>query len=676
MCLLLLIGVLVAAILATGDINQIWMFYTADCRDNSITTVNVGLHLLLNAVSTVIFASSNFFMQVLNSPSRKEVDAVHAKGDWLDIGIPSWRNAFRLSWFKAIAWLTIFLTSLPIHLVFNSSMFQVNTLMGDFNVTIAAESFIKDNSVFFLPGASLETSDRRTSQLEDDRLSFQDYYDGKYASQLENVLKPAKNAQDWEKLEPAECVSMYAPRECSGLRDYRDVVVIVKGNGWKRSELWNLTGDELWESVVPRNELNSVWYTKPCRMQGMLMHAEPLCVGVCTYEFPYQTDLQQWVLPVSWRFPQYHANKSSIPWNITLFSVPGNDSSFGFRFDSPSLETRNGDQYLEAVYCLAEPRETTCAVAISKPLLLAVILSVLLKVVTCITVIRVLGPEESLVTPGDAICSFISVPESKPYESGPVTQDHIRKKARRKQHTPAQGVKLNVGETRSVLVVPKLTFLAFKRGQQTSTYRLQLPYRYSSPLLLMSTLLHWLVSTALFVIVTRGDKIGTDARYLTDTITLPDDATVSIGTSSLPVLILTILAAIMTLMPIAMAWVKLPGYMPVVGSNSRAMLAASRPSPAAKIPEIPGLDSDNTEGIELEQLIPASKCGSGEAASLVVPKSMAYCLLKWGEVEMPEDWYCRFDEASDGHPGLRVRHLSFGTIFDDPKPPTEGYLYA
>ncbi|KAF6807971.1 hypothetical protein CSOJ01_07821 [Colletotrichum sojae] len=520
--------------------------------------------------------------------------------------------------------------------------------MGNFNVTIAAESFIKDDSVFFLPGASLETSDRRTSQLEDDRLSFQDYYDGKYASQLENVLKPAKNAQDWVKLEPAECVSMYAPRECSGLRDYRDVVVVVK----------------------------------------------------------------------------------------------------------------------------------------------AVILSVLLKVVTCITVIRVLGPEESLVTPGDAICSFISVPESKSYDSGPVKQDHIREKARRKQHIPVyvalsttqwvhqetrkgssvpwkvwagsysilvlgiaisgacfavqrkfniplQWVKLNVGETRSVLrgITSRTTFISsmlianspqlylsfwylaynslvtrlemgyewalfsveyrslrvtHPKGQQTSTYRLQLPYRYSTPLLLMSTLLHWLVSTALFVIVTRGgnttnptsdvdyqDKVGIDAGYLTDTITLPDDATVSIGTSSLPVLILTILAATMTLIPIAMARVKLPGYMPVVGSNSQAMLAASRPSSVAKIPEIPDLKSDNAGGIELEQLIPASKKSSEEARSLFAPKNMAFCLLKWGEVEMPEDWYRRFDEASDGHhPGLRVRHLSFGTILDDPKPPTEGYLYA
>ncbi|KAF6833954.1 hypothetical protein CPLU01_05249 [Colletotrichum plurivorum] len=74
--LLLLVGVLIAAVRATGGINQVWMFYTADCRDNSITTVNVGLHLLLNAISTVMLASSNFFMQVLNSPSDSSRDGL------------------------------------------------------------------------------------------------------------------------------------------------------------------------------------------------------------------------------------------------------------------------------------------------------------------------------------------------------------------------------------------------------------------------------------------------------------------------------------------------------------------------------------------------------------------------------------------------------------------------
>ncbi len=42
------------------------------------------------------------------------------------------------------------------------------------------------------------------------------------------------------------------------------------------------------------------------------------------------------------------------------------------------------------------------------------------------------------------------------------------------------------------------------KGQQISTYRLQLPYLYSVPLVVGSILLHWLVSNAVYVLVIEG----------------------------------------------------------------------------------------------------------------------------------------------------------------------------
>ncbi|KAF0324136.1 hypothetical protein GQ607_008566 [Colletotrichum asianum] len=157
-CFVVLLSILIAAISKTGNVAQIWKFYTADCRSRSSGVTNTLLHLLLNILSTVILASSSFFMQVLNSPSRKEVDETHATGDWLDIGIPSWRNAFRLSRFKLWSWIILFLSSVPIHVFFNNSIFQVDSRMGDFHLTIATDSFLRGEP-FFLPGASLYTDD-------------------------------------------------------------------------------------------------------------------------------------------------------------------------------------------------------------------------------------------------------------------------------------------------------------------------------------------------------------------------------------------------------------------------------------------------------------------------------------------------------------------------------------
>lgn len=37
------------------------------------------------------------------------------------------------------------------------------------------------------------------------------------------------------------------------------------------------------------------------------------------------------------------------------------------------------------------------------------------------------------------------------------------------------------------------------QGEQKSTYRLQLPYRFSVPIILVSTLLHWIYSNCIYV---------------------------------------------------------------------------------------------------------------------------------------------------------------------------------
>ncbi|CAI0644666.1 unnamed protein product [Colletotrichum noveboracense] len=150
--LFVLLGVLICAVSETGDIKQPWKLYEADC--GTTAKVNVLLHLLVNVFSTIVLASSNFFMQVLNAPTRKEVDSAHSQGKWLNIGISSFRNAFCLSRFKMLAWFSLLLTSVPLHVVFNSSIFQMDSRTGDFRVTIATEEFLHGGS-YFLPGASL-----------------------------------------------------------------------------------------------------------------------------------------------------------------------------------------------------------------------------------------------------------------------------------------------------------------------------------------------------------------------------------------------------------------------------------------------------------------------------------------------------------------------------------------
>src|SRR5690606_31012584 len=66
------------------------LLYTGDCdRTKQISTI---LHIAINVMSTILLGGSNYCMQILSAPTRKEVDGRHKNGKWLDIGVHSMRN--------------------------------------------------------------------------------------------------------------------------------------------------------------------------------------------------------------------------------------------------------------------------------------------------------------------------------------------------------------------------------------------------------------------------------------------------------------------------------------------------------------------------------------------------------------------------------------------------------
>ncbi|KAF2870526.1 hypothetical protein BDV95DRAFT_595268 [Massariosphaeria phaeospora] len=54
--------------------------------------LNRGVHIVINTLSTLLLSSSNMFMQLLLAPTRAEVDTMHQKQRWVDVGIPNLRN--------------------------------------------------------------------------------------------------------------------------------------------------------------------------------------------------------------------------------------------------------------------------------------------------------------------------------------------------------------------------------------------------------------------------------------------------------------------------------------------------------------------------------------------------------------------------------------------------------
>lgn len=86
--------------------------------------LSIWLHAAINVLSTLILGASNYCMQCLASPTRKEIDKAHAQQVWLDVGVPSARNLTRISRKRAMLWLVLAISSVPLHVLYNSAVFS------------------------------------------------------------------------------------------------------------------------------------------------------------------------------------------------------------------------------------------------------------------------------------------------------------------------------------------------------------------------------------------------------------------------------------------------------------------------------------------------------------------------------------------------------------------------
>ena len=120
--------------------------------------------------------------------------------------------------------------------------------------------------------------------------------------------------------------------------------------------------------------------------------------------------------------------------------------------------------------------------------------------------------------------------------------------------------------------------------------------------------------------------------------------------------------------PWLLGLLRMPGHMPPVGSDSRAIAAACHVSPLSKAP------LDEQKGGEGEGYEPVSMADEeGHGGLLAVSRS----LLSWGVVKMPQAWYDAHVDRRNAPESRRAgEHLSFGTSLDGVKKPIRGRLYS
>lgn len=124
LCLLTTVVVLVINLILTGfaihskgsggaGLRQI--LYEGDC--DTVNSLNTGAHVLISILSTTLLTSSNYCMQYLSAPTRRDIERAHARNDWLDVGIMSVRNLKSIPWGRTVLWGLLGVFSLPQHLL-------------------------------------------------------------------------------------------------------------------------------------------------------------------------------------------------------------------------------------------------------------------------------------------------------------------------------------------------------------------------------------------------------------------------------------------------------------------------------------------------------------------------------------------------------------------------------
>ncbi|KAI1802808.1 hypothetical protein F4811DRAFT_563008 [Daldinia bambusicola] len=710
--ILLLVGLVISLKSPGSSLNASTIIFEGPCDKSSRT--NTLLHLLLNMLSTGILASSNYFMQIVSSPSRDEIDKAHLYFYSVDVGIPSTRNFRFISFFKKSCWIILLLSSLPIHLFFNGTIFETNYQGSDWQATVATEAFTQGASYsapgaslsFTLPPAYLRTADLNTSNITS-MLSM-------------DTKKAAATGSNWTFMDSSTCFTEYTA--CKPRNQYGDVVVVIDSGtnnkeGWVREEVFNLTEDLSlwWNTYISRNETNSLWYSTGCTTSRTLDRTtENSCDYTC-WNTLFPTGPTSYGIhgtsPYNWTFF----------WNVSHFS-PEKDYGFNRNFSRTAVK-----------YCLAEPRSRACKVGISNVLLMLVIVCTIIKVIQCSIIIWKL-PQQSLVTPGDAIASFITEPDPCTIGLGTLdVVDGCRLKSARRQ-LPSHFNQCTLDATikprpwpkikrRYLLIMPRdvrlrtyvflaisvmllaicsvfsyrsngytfggpfgysdelraihsmdgagyltallvanspqlllsacyfyynafLTQLLYKplrvtypEGDQISSYRLQLPYKYSIPLIIIMIVCHWLLSNALFFFGIEGGFWGTgyDASYTQAYFHLSEDSLVSLGYSSSAILALLIVSCTIVPLPLLLSLRKPKGKMVAGGWDSLVISAACH-----------CFVSSSTE-VESEPHSPLDD----EEESL---KRLSQSKLKWGATPLPSD----LAEVMSEESGNMVMHLGFG----------------
>ena len=303
--------------------NGLVVIYHGSCK--KMRNINRWVHLCINLLASLLLGASNYVMQRLSAPTRKDVDNAHQKHVWLEIGVNSARNLLHIPWTRKTLYLVLLAFSLPIHFVYNSVLVAVGANNeGGFQAAIVTPDFLHGAPAPGNMGSA-------------------------YASTYQALQAELPQMQ---RLENAACIQAYGQASIS---DWGDLLLVTDGD----------VPSDLNDSLV--DFINS----------GLLPVVVPWA-WMCGYDDYGPTP------PPGFQCDIKHLLANPAAWSLHNCSIN---------------------------YCLAQRTPEDCELDFSFHLILVVIICNLVKLIAVGIAMFSLNPP-SLNTIGDAIASFLAVPDS------------------------------------------------------------------------------------------------------------------------------------------------------------------------------------------------------------------------------------------------------------------------
>ena len=557
--------------------------------------LGLWLHFAINVLSTLLLSASNYCMQCLSAPTREEINKAHGEKRWLDIGVPSVKNLRRVSWRKVTLWWCLALSSIPLHLMYNSAIFSTLSAQQYYLFTVDSD---------FLTASSFKSE---KIDLGNDANAINK------AALTESLSWLQENIPSLTKLDNTACIKAYGKDYVSS---YGDLLLVSSAKNITSSllawELYSLPstlspGRHTYEWICSDYEEKfSPKLARSCDPDEATAKADEWTVGSQPIDYCLSRKIEErcklqfsliiMVIVILCNFVKMIC-MIVIAWKervTTLVTLGDAISSF---LDDPDPST--------ADCCFADKDDFT-----TKKWQLSTIGTktyipkrhwwfraaslnrwAICNVLCLVTLIAA----SMLLSIGLDFLDSKSFSHLRKLGFGAVSSESLISISLL-HHPGSGGLLTNIFVANSPQVILSFLYLNYNSlftcmlmssewsgfaherkylrvtspvGKQRSSYRLQLPYIYGIPLLIISGILHWLVSQSIFL--ARIDIFDSSEIKLTDT------SISTCGYSAIAIITVIAFGSIVMIGGIANGFRVYDAGMPLAGSCSAAISAACHP---------------------------------------------------------------------------------------------------